>query len=79
MKVKSLSRVQLFATPWTVAHEAPFSVGLSWKEYWSGLPCSPPGDLSDPGIKLVFPGSPAFQVNSLPAEPLGKSLKSLLV
>ena len=77
--VHVLSDVQLFATPWTVAHQAPFSVELSWKEYCSVLPCSPPGDLSDPGIKLVFPGSPAFQVNSLPAEPLGKSLKSLLV
>ena len=51
MCVKSLSPVQLFATPWTVAHEAPLSMGFSRQENWSGLPCSPPGDLPDPGIK----------------------------
>ena len=53
-----------FATLWTVAHQAPL-VGL---EYWNGLPCPPPGDLSDPGIK---PRSPPLQVNSLPSEPQG--------
>ena len=46
-----LSRVQLFATPWTVAHQAPLFVGLSRQECWSRLPCPPPGDLPDPGIK----------------------------
>ena len=45
------SRVQLFATPWTVALQAPLSVGFSRQEYWSGLPRPPPGDLPDPGIK----------------------------
>ena len=45
------SRVQLFATLWTVAHQAPLSMGFSRQEYWSGLPCPPPGDLPDPGIK----------------------------
>ena len=45
------SRVWLFATPWTVACQAPLSTGFSRQEYWSGLPCSPPGDLPDPGIE----------------------------
>ena len=45
------SRVWLFATPWTVAHQAPLSMGLSWQEYWSGLPFPPPGDLPGPGIE----------------------------
>ena len=45
------SRVQLFATPWTVACPAPLSMGFSRQEYWSGLPCYPPGELPDPGIK----------------------------
>ena len=46
-----LSRVRLFATLWTVAHQAPLSMGFSRQEYWSRLPCPPPGDLPDPGIK----------------------------
>ena len=50
VKVKSLSRVRLFATPWTVAYQAPPSMGFSSLEYWSGLPFPSPGDLSDPGI-----------------------------
>ena len=45
------SHVQLFLTPWTVAHQAPLSMGFSREEYWSGLPCPPPGDLPNPGIK----------------------------
>ena len=51
VKVKLLSCVQLFATLWTVAHQAPPSMGFSRQEYWSGLPFPSPGDLSDPGIK----------------------------
>ena len=39
------------ATPWTVAHQAPLSIGFSRQESWSGLPCPPPGDLPDPGIE----------------------------
>ena len=50
------SHVLFFATPWTVAHEAPLSMGVSRQEYWSGLPFPSPGDLSDPGIE---PSSPA--------------------
>ena len=48
---KSLNHVQIFATPWTVAHQAPLSTGFSRQEYWSGLPCPPPGDLPDPGTE----------------------------
>ena len=53
---ESLSRVQLFATLWTVAYQASPSMGFSRQEYWSSLPCPSPGDLPDPGIE---PGSPA--------------------
>ena len=53
--MKSLSRVQLFATPWTVAYQAPLSMGFSRQECWSGLPFSSPRDLPDPGIKLRSP------------------------
>ena len=47
------SSIQLSATPWTVAHQAPLSMGFSRQEYWSGLPCPPSGDLPDSGIKLA--------------------------
>ena len=57
VKVKLLSRVQLFATLWTVAHKAPLSMGFSRQEYWSGLPFPFPGDLPDPGME---PRSPAL-------------------
>ena len=57
VKVKSLSRVRLFVTPWTVAYQAPLSIGFSRQEYWSGLPFSSPGDLPDPGNE---PRSPAL-------------------
>ena len=60
---------QLFATLWTVAHQTPLSMGFSRQEYWSGLPCCPPGDLPDPGIE---PRSSALQADSLPSEPPGK-------
>ena len=60
VKVKLLSRVRLFVTPWTVAHQAPLSMGLSRHEYLSGLPCPPPGDLRNPGIKPVSLKSPAL-------------------
>ena len=69
MKVKSLSRIRLFATPWTVAHQAPPSMGFSRQEYWNGLPFPSPGDLPDPGIE---PSSPALQEDALTSEPPGK-------
>ena len=57
VKVKSLSRVPLFVTPWTVAYHAPLSMGFSRQEYWSGLPFPSPEDLPTPGIE---PGSPTL-------------------
>ena len=63
MKVKSLSRVRLLATPMTAAYEAPLSMRFSRQESWSGVPFPSSGDLPDPGIE---PGSPALQVDSLP-------------
>ena len=65
-EVKSLSRVRLFATPWTVAHQAPPSMGFSRHEYWSGLPFLSPGDLPDPEIE---PRSPALEADALTSEP----------
>ena len=72
MKVKLLSRVRLSATSWTVAYEAPPSMGFSRQGYWSGLPFPSPGDLPDLGIE---PGSPALQADALPSEPPGKPLR----
>ena len=57
VKVKSLSRVRLFMTPWTVAYQAPLSMGFSRQEYWSGLLFPSPEDLPNPGIE---PRSPAL-------------------
>ena len=68
---QSLSRVQLFATSWSIAHQAPLSVGFSRQEYWSGLPFPSPGDLPNPGIE---PRSPALQADALTSEPPGKGL-----
>ena len=65
VKVKPLSRIRLFATPWTVAYQVPPSMGFSRQEGWSGLPFLSPGDLPEPGIK---PGSPALQADALPSE-----------
>ena len=62
-KVKSLSRVRLFVTPWTVTYQAPPSMGFSRQEYWSGLPFPSQGDLPDPEIE---PASPVLQPDSLP-------------
>ena len=58
---QSLSRVRLLETPWTVAHQAPLSMGFTRQEYWSGLPCLPPGDLPDSGTESM---SPAVQADS---------------
>ena len=65
MKVKSLSRVRLFATPWPVAYQTPPFMGFSRQECWSGLPLPSPGDSPDPGIK---PGSPALHADDLPSD-----------
>ena len=72
MKVKSLSCVQLLATPWTVAHQAPPSMGFSRQEYWSGLPFPSPGNLPDP---VIEPTSPTLQADASTSEPPGKNMK----
>ena len=73
--VFSCSVVQLFVTPWTATSQAPLSMGFSRQDYWNGLSCPPPGDLPNPGIE---PRSLRLQVDSLPSEPPGKSLWSLI-
>ena len=74
----SLSRIRLFVTPWTVAHQAPLSMGFFRREYWNGLPFPPLGkyvaisplrDLPDPGIESASPVSLSLQADSLPPEP----------
>ena len=61
-----------FATPWSVALQAPLSTGFPREEYWSGLPLPPPGDLPNPGIERVSLVSPTLQADSLLLEPLRK-------
>ena len=70
VKVKSLSRVRLFATLWTVGYKAPPFMGFSRQEYWSGLPFPSPGDLPNPGIE---PRSPALEADALTSEQLVKN------
>ena len=70
--MKLLSHVQLFATPWTVAHQAPPSMGFSRQEYLNGLPFPSSGDLPDPGVE---PRSPALQADPLTSKLLGKPSK----
>ena len=67
--MKSLSRVRLFEAPWTVAYQAPPSMGFSRQEYWSGVPFPSPGDLPNSGIE---PWSPALQADALTSELPGK-------
>ena len=74
IEVKSLSRVRLFATPWTAVSQAPLLVGFSRQEYWSGLPLPSPGDLPNSGIE---PGSPALQADALPSKPRGQQGKAI--
>ena len=74
-EVKLLSHVWFFVTPWTVAYQAPPSMGFSRQEYWSGLPFPSPGDLPDPEIK---PRSPTLQADALTSEPPGRLLYWLL-
>ena len=70
VNVMSLSLIQLFATPWTEAHQGPPSMGFSRQQHWSGLPFPSPGYLPNPGSK---PGSPTLQADASPSEPPGKS------
>ena len=69
MKSEVTQSCRLFVILWTVAHQAPLSMGFSRQEYWSGLPFPSPGDLPDPGIE---PRSPALQADALTSEPPGK-------
>ena len=72
---RCFSRVCLFVTLWTLAHQAALSMGTSRQEYWSDLPCPPPGDLPDPGIEPTSLMSPALAGGSLPLVPPGKPLE----
>ena len=66
-----LSHVQLFVTPWTIAHQAPLSMEFPRQEYWSGLPFPTPRDLPDPGIEPAFPAlAGGFLTNEPPGKPL---------
>ena len=76
LHAQSLSRVQLFATPWTIPHQAPLSMGFPRQEYWSGLPFPSPGDLPNPGIG---PMSPVWQTSSLSLCHLGNKSLSLCI
>ena len=67
--INLLSHVRLFATPWTIAHQAPLTMEFSRQEYWSGVPFPPPGDLPHPGTEPTSPASPALGADSLPLEP----------
>ena len=73
--ISCFSHVQFSVSLWTVALQAPLSMGFSRREYWRGLPCLPPGDLPDLGIK---PTSPALWVDSLPTEPPGNPTLSII-
>ena len=70
MLVKLLSRVRLSVTPWTVAYQAPPSMGFSKQEYWCGLPFPSPEDFADPGIE---PQSPTLRADALPSQLPGKA------
>ena len=72
MYAQSLSCVQLFVTPWTVACQTPLSIGFSRQEYWSGLPFPSPGDLPNPGIE---PASPILAGRFFTTEPGDKEMK----
>ena len=76
VKVKLLSRVRLFAIPWTPLYQAPLSIEFSRQEYWSGLPPPNSGDLPNPGVELT---SPAVAGNSLSSEPPGKPVTAILI
>ena len=73
--MKSLSCIQLFATPWTVTLQAPLSMAFSRQEYWSGLPFSTPWDLPDPGINPKSLASPVLAGRFFTTVPPGKPLK----
>ena len=71
------SRVWFFVTPWTVAYQAPLSMGFSRQEYWSGLPCPPPGDLPDPGIEPTSLMSPSLADGFFTASTTWETLRAI--
>ena len=71
------SHVQHFVTLWTAACHAPLSMRFSRQEYWDGMPCPSPGDLTDPGIEPTYPLAPALQADSLPVGHQGTPTKYL--
>ena len=73
---ETLSRVHLFATPWTIARQAPLSTGFSRQEEWSGLPHPPPGDPPHSGIELMSLVSPASAGGFFTLAPPGKPSKT---
>ena len=73
-----LSHMRLFATPWTVARQAPLSMGFPRQEYWSGLPFLPPEDLMDTGIKSMSPAASALAGRFFTTEPPGKPLSKYI-
>ena len=79
VRAQSLQSCQLFATPWTVASQTPLSMGFSRQEYWSGLPCPPPGDLPDPEIEPASPASLALHADSLPLSHKGSPVTAAIL
>ena len=77
--MKSVSHVRLFSTLWTVAYQAAPSMGSSRQEYVSGSPFPSPGDLPDPGVKPLFPASPALAGGFFTTEPPGKHRTLLFI
>ena len=73
-----LSRVRIFVTPWTVAHQVSLSMGFPRQDYWSGLPFPPPGDLRDPGLEPKPPVPLALQADALPLKDLGRPIFGIL-
>ena len=76
---RSLSCVQFFATPWTVAHQAALSMGFSLQDYWSGLHFPPPGNITNPRIEPVSPETPMLQVDSFLLSHRGSSSEQELI
>ena len=74
--LRRFSLVQLFATPWTVVHQAPLLVGLSQQEYWRELPCPPPGELPDAEIELTSTVAPALAGKFFTTEPPWKPIST---
>ena len=74
---KSFGLVRLFATLWTVARQAPLSLGFSRQEYWSGLPCAPPGVLPNSGTEPASPATPGLQADFLPLSHRGNLCERL--